>query len=286
MNKKKGRLYVVATPIGNLNDITYRAIEALKTVDLIAAEDTRHSRPLLEHYGIKTPLTSLHEHNEDRKSPILLESLKRDLSVALICDAGTPLISDPGYQLVRLAHQSKIEIVAIPGPSAVIAALSISGLATDRFSFEGFPPRTRTKRKEKFQQCRDRQSTLVFYESNHRIRDCLKDIYATFPDERAITIARELTKIHETIICTNVGSLADLMESGSFITKGEFVLLIEGASRQTETGEISEQNLRVLTILLEKCSLKDTVAISQKITGISKKILYRHALSIKRNPSN
>ena len=230
MSRKKGILYIVATPIGNLGDFSFRAIEVLKSVDLIASEDTRHSRHLLSHYGISNALTSLHEHNELTKSETLLARLIEGESIAIISDAGTPLISDPGFPMVRLAQDSGIKVVPRPGPCALIAALSASGLPTDRFRFEGFPPRSQTARKTLFQKLLDSRETLIFYESSHRIGRCLEDLQDIFPLERKITVARELSKTFETIVNSTIGDILQGKNTDTITHKGEFVVLVEGDS--------------------------------------------------------
>lgn len=280
MSQNNGILYIVATPIGNLGDFSFRAVEVLKTVDLIAAEDTRHSRHLLDHYGIDNILHSLHEYNERTKSEVMLDRLLKGESIAIISDAGTPLISDPGFTLVRLAQQAGIDIVPIPGACALIAALSASGLPTNHFIFKGFPPRNRSARKTLFQKLRDTQSTIIFYESSHRISDCLVDLQAVFPPKREIAIARELTKVHETIVRSTLADIHKLFETDPFMSKGEFVILIEGASSPDKSHQISQEQERILRILLNECSLKQAVLLTSEITGLRKKVLYQRALEV------
>ena len=280
MSRNKGILYIVATPIGNLGDFSFRAIEVLKSVDLIASEDTRHSRHLLNHYGISNALTSLHEHNELTKSETLLDRLIEGESIAIISDAGTPLISDPGFPMVRLARNSGIKIVPIPGPCALIAALSASGLPTDRFRFEGFPPRNQSARKTLFQKLLDSRETLIFYESSHRIGRCLEDLQDIFPPERKITVVRELTKTFETIVYSTMGDILQGKNTDPIILKGEFVVLVEGNSASEKNDTITLEHERILRILLKECSLKQAVRLCSEVTGVRKKSLYKRALEI------
>ena len=275
-----GVLYLVATPIGNLGDIGFRAVDVLKTADLIACEDTRHSRPLLDYYGIDRPLLALHEHNEDRAAARLVERLLSGESVALISDAGTPLINDPGYPLVKLAREVGIRIIPIPGPCALIAALSASGLPTHRFAFEGFPPRKTAARLAYFETLRNEPRTLVFYESSHRVEDTLRDIAAVFPPTRRLVIARELTKRYETLAATTAGEAAVLLAADADMRLGEFVLVLEGASESAEGDGLPPEASRVLEILLEECSLKTAVALTVKITGARRDGIYREALRL------
>ena len=277
-----GILYLVATPIGNLADMSFRAVEVLKNVDFIAAEDTRHSRPLLDRYGIDKPLIALHEHNEDQASPRLLERLKQGESAALISDAGTPLINDPGFPLVRLAREHGVRVVPIPGACALIAAVSASGLPTDRFSFEGFPPRTGSARKTVLQGLVNDPRTLIFYESSHRTLDFLRDLSTVFPAGRAVVVARELTKLYETIVNTTAGDAAEIVAANPDMQKGEFVILIEGAAPiKADQDQLTADQHKVLEILLEECSVKSAVALCARITGARKELAYRAALRMK-----
>lgn len=225
-----GRLFVVATPIGNLDDITLRALRVLSEVDLVAAEDTRHSRGLLSHHGLQRPLTALHEHNEEQQSQRLLERLRRGESVALIADAGTPLLSDPGYRLVALAAAAGIEVVAVPGPSALTAALSISGLPTDRFAFEGFLPARRSARVQALAQLRQEPRTVVLFESSHRIADSLADLRDTFGGERQAAVCREMTKQFETVLRGSLEQLAERVAADADQRRGEFVVVVAGCA--------------------------------------------------------
>jgi 16S rRNA (cytidine1402-2'-O)-methyltransferase len=219
-------LYVVSTPIGNLNDITLRALEVLKQADLIAAEDTRHTRILLDHYAIKTQLTSYHDHNKEEKAPVLVERLQQGALICLVSDAGTPAISDPGYYLINRCIQFKIPVIPIPGPSAVLAALAVSGLPTDAFVFDGFLPRKRQARQRRLEQLRDEPRTLVFFESPHRVHETLAAIAATLGDRRVV-LARELTKKFEEFTRGRATELAARLEHST--ARGEYTLVVEGA---------------------------------------------------------
>ncbi len=274
----KGKLYLVATPIGNLGDITLRALEILRQVDLIAAEDTRRTRHLLAHYGITTPTCSLHAHNEPAKTSALIAHLTSGRSLALVSDAGSPLVNDPGFPLVAAAHEAGIQVVPIPGPCAAIAALTASGLPADRFAFEGFLPRTPSARWAHLEQLRDEPRTLVFYESSHRLEECLKDLAAVFPPARRLVIAKELTKLNERLILTSVKEAPELFRRQPEWKKGEFVLVLEGASSPSRT-ELTSEQLRTLEVLLKECSLRTAVALAEKITKASRKTLYRAALA-------
>ena len=279
----KGILYLVATPIGNLADMTFRAVDVLQGVDFIACEDTRHSRPLLERYQIDKPLTALHEHNESAASTKLVDRLMQGESMALISDAGTPLINDPGFPMVRLAVERGLRVVPVPGPSAAVAALSASGLPTHRFAFEGFPPRTSSARRALLEQLTEEDRTLIFYESSHRVLDFIKDVAAVFPPQRRIVIARELTKVHETLLRCTVAEAASLIEADPFMEKGEFVVLLDSAPPRAKD-ELTAEQLRVLKLLLADCTVKTAVALAAKITGARKEILYQTALKRVEKP--
>lgn len=278
--EKSGVLYLVATPIGNLGDITLRAVEILKTVDMIACEDTRHSRPLFDQYGISRPLHALHEHNEDRVSARIVEQLLAGASIALISDAGTPLINDPGFPLVRLARDAGLRIVPVPGPCALIAALSASGLPAHRFAFEGFPPRKTGARKNFFESLQQETRTLVFYESSHRIADCIRDMAQVLPPSRRLVIARELTKRYETIAETTLDQASGLLAENDEMQLGEFVLILEGSLPQGGGGQLDPEAIRIMTILMEECSLKSAVALTARITGARREMLYQQALEM------
>ena len=231
-----GCLYVVATPIGNLDDISLRALKVLSGADVVAAEDTRHSRALLAHHGIDRPLSSLHEHNEEQQAPKLIERLKQGESVALISDAGTPLLSDPGYRLVCLAAAAGIDVAAVPGPSALTAALSVSGLPTDRFVFEGFLPNRGAARRKVLQRLSTEPRTLVFFESSHRIAESLADFVIVFGAEREAAVCRELTKRFETVLRGTLGDLNQRIIGDDDQRRGEFVLVVRGCPAAAEEG--------------------------------------------------
>ncbi len=281
-----GKLYVVATPIGNLGDISYRAVETLRRVDLIAAEDTRHFKTLLQHYGINQKVISLHQHNEERVSAELLEKLRAGLSVALVSDAGTPLVSDPGMPLVRRVKDAGIEVSPLPGACALIAALSAAGLPTARFAFEGFAPRTSAERKSFFKSKAASPDTWIFYESCHRVLASLQDMSEVLPKDRLVVIARELTKLHETIVKTTLAEARVLVESDQNMQKGEFVIIVEGAPKEAHQVEITDQQKKVLGILLQQCSIKTAVALAVEITGARKKALYQAALALDQVKAN
>jgi 16S rRNA (cytidine1402-2'-O)-methyltransferase len=275
-----GKLYVVATPIGNLADFSYRAVEILRHVDLIAAEDTRHIQMLLQHYGIVNKLISLHQHNEEKAAPELVEKLKQGLSIALVSDAGTPLLSDPGMPLVKLAKNSGIIVHPIPGACAVIAALSASGLPVTRFCFEGFLPRTSSARKSFFNERLNLESTWVFYESCHRILATFEDMAEILPLDRQIVVAREITKLHETIVKDSLENLLALITKDSNMRRGEFVVIVDGATIDKKPPLISAEQTRLLKILLQECSLKTAVSLAVEISGGQKKIVYQAALAL------
>jgi 16S rRNA (cytidine1402-2'-O)-methyltransferase len=283
MANECGKLYVVATPIGNLADISFRALATLKEVDLIAAEDTRHVKMLLRHYGIHNPLVSLHQHNEAKISQELLTKLQFGLSIALVSDAGTPLISDPGMPLVKLVKNAGIDVVPIPGACALVTALSASGLPVARFSFEGFAPRNSAERKAFFLAKQNQQTTWLFYESCHRILDSLQDMASILPLERQIVIARELTKLHETIVKDSLGNVLELVRNDENMRKGEFVVIVEGAANVSQAQTITEEHKKILGILLQECTIKSTVDMAARITGAKKKLLYQLALNLKNS---
>jgi 16S rRNA (cytidine1402-2'-O)-methyltransferase len=278
-----GKLYVVATPIGNLADFSYRAIEILKKVDLIAAEDTRHVKMLLHHYAISNKLVSLHQHNEEKAAPGLIEKIKQGLSIALVSDAGTPLLSDPGMPLVRLAKQQGIEVSPIPGACALIAALSVSGLPVSRFTFDGFLPRTSSARKTFFNTKKNESATWVFYESSHRILASLEDLAETIQGNRRIVLARELTKLYETVVNDTLDNILEQVKNNRNMQKGEFVVIVEGIVPEKKISTISEEQKRILLILLKQCSIKSAVTMAVEITGARKKVLYQAALELNGN---
>lgn len=275
---KPGHLYIVATPIGNLSDISQRAIQVLQQVDRILAEDTRHSSHLLHHLGIQKPMWSCHEHNEEQRVEHVLSALGAGQSLALISDAGTPLISDPGYRLVTAVAEQGYPVVPIPGPSALISALSIAGLPTDRFVFEGFLPAKSSARVKQLQAIADETRTLVFYESSHRICATLDDIQRVFGSDRQITLMRELTKRHEQVFRGSVAQVNEQVASDPNHQKGEFVLIIRGAQASIETQQISSTML--LQGLLEALPASKAASLAAKLTGVPRKQLYDQALKL------
>ena len=279
MAERPGVLYVVATPIGNLEDISARALKVLAEVDRVAAEDTRHSGALLAHFGIRTPLTSLHEHNEAARSTWLLERLRAGEDVALISDAGTPLISDPGFDLVRAARRAGIAVSPIPGASALVAALSVSGLPTDRFIFEGFLPPKAAARRERLAALAAETRTLVFYESVHRLAESLTDMAAVFGAARPAVLARELTKLHEGVREAPLEGLAHWAAQDPAATKGEVVVMVAGAA-VADGPALDAEAERVLKLLLTELPVKQAAALAAGITGRKKNVLYERALEL------
>ncbi|WP_067869609.1 16S rRNA (cytidine(1402)-2'-O)-methyltransferase [Neptuniibacter marinus] len=271
-------LYVVATPIGNLQDMTPRAIEVLQQVELIAAEDTRHSARLMAHCGIDTRLVSVHEHNERQRIETIVHQLQSGASVALISDAGTPLISDPGYVVVKGVREAGFRVVPIPGCVAFITALSAAGLPTDRFAFEGFLPHKSSGRKQQLKGLVGESRTLIFYESPHRILASLKDMQEVFGVERVVAVARELTKTYETIHVDQLSSLIAWMEADTNQQRGEFVVLVHGVETKGEV-LLDAKALEVLDILLAELPASQAASLAAKITGLKKKVLYQAALS-------
>lgn len=277
MNNLSGILYIVATPIGNLQDITQRALSVFEEVDLIAAEDTRHSGLLLSHYGIKKPFFALHDHNEQQKADVLVEKLQQGLNIALISDAGTPLISDPGFHLVRKCRQADIKVVPLPGACAAVTALCASGIASDRFCFEGFLPAKSKARQDKLKNLEKEDRTLIFYESTHRILDSLADIEAVFGKERYVVLAREITKTWESIQGDEVATLRQWLAEDPNRTKGEMVLIVEGA-KIAEQQEISPQAVKALKLIAAELPLKKATAIVAELYGYKKNALYQFGL--------
>lgn len=276
-NEKTGILYIVATPIGNLDDITQRALNTFEQVDLIAAEDTRHSGLLLSHYGIKKPFFALHDHNEQQRATVLVEKLSQGFNIALISDAGTPLISDPGFHLVRACRQAGIKIVPVVGACAAIAALCSSGIASDRFCFEGFLPAKSKARCDKLAQLASETRTLIFYESTHRILDTLADMQQEFGAERYIVMARELTKTWETIYGANIQELLEWLKEDANRIKGEIVLVVEGKQNSDEK-EIPAQAIKLLERLNQELPLKKAAAIVAETFDCKKNELYQYGL--------
>lgn len=279
MTDLTGILYIVATPIGNLQDITQRALETFAQVDLIVAEDTRHSGLLLSHYGIKKPFFALHDHNEQEKAHILVEKLKQGSNIALISDAGTPLISDPGFHLVRQCREVGIRVVPLPGACAAITALCASGIASDRFCFEGFLPAKSKARKDKLENIAEEDRTLIFYESTHRILDTLEDMQAVLGEERYIVLAREMTKTWETITGNTIKNLREWLLEDPNRTKGEMVLIVEGKPKSDNNDKISSQAVKALELIAEELPLKKAAAIVAELYGYKKNALYQFGLA-------
>lgn len=274
--KKAGTLYIVSTPIGNLEDITLRAIKVLKAVQIIASEDTRHTQKLLHHYDIHTPQTSYHDHNKEEKSEILISKLKDGVDVALVSDAGTPGISDPGYYLICRAIENSINVTPVPGPTASIAALSISGLPTDSFLFEGFLPPKKIARQKRLKELSTERRTIILFEAPHRLLAALKDMMEIIGDRR-IVLTRELTKIYEEIIRGRVSEVTDRIEGKRI--KGEVTIIVEGA-REEEKGEINLHEYLKLLIEEKGLSLKDAVSKASRDLNIPKNRVYKEALRI------
>jgi 16S rRNA (cytidine1402-2'-O)-methyltransferase len=269
------KLYIVATPIGNLKDMTERAIETLQSVDWIAAEDTRHSKRLLEHFHLKARMRAYHDHNERKVSELLVAKMLAGETVALVSDAGTPLISDPGYRIVRLARESGIAVIPIPGACAMLAALSVAGLATDRFVFMGFLKKK--ARKKQLQSLLREPGTAIIYESPHRVSELMDDMLEVLGTDRTVVVARELTKRYEQVISGSVAEQSANLKNGTIPSKGEFVILIEGITVAYDEHRADE----VLQLLLKEVAVSKAVMLAAKLTGVSKNELYQRALAIK-----
>ena len=274
-------LYIVATPIGNLRDMVPRAIEVLQTVDVIAAEDTRHSSRLLEHFHICTRLVVYHDHSDERQLDYLLGLLQSGKSVALISDAGTPLVSDPGYRLVRSARQTGIQVVPVPGACALVAALSAAGLPSDRFSFEGFLPAKSGQRRNALELLAREERTLIFYEAPHRILESLADMACVFGGEREAAMARELTKAFETIESGTLEHLQLFVRDDANQRRGEIVVIVSGRQRPHHL-QVDAEAERIMDILLADLSLRQASELAARITGLKKKLLYKWALDRKK----
>lgn len=280
---KAGCLYIVATPIGHLADMTRRAVETLKSVDLIAAEDTRHSRKLLASLGINTRLVALHDHNERTKSHGLVERMQQGQTIALISDAGTPMISDPGYHFVRAAQEAGIRVSPIPGASAVITALSASGLSANRFYFHGFLPEKRAARKAVLSELGQIPETLVFYESGKRVSAAFADLCDAFGEDREAVIARELTKLHETIVRDSLKNLRAGLQSGDLEQRGEFVVLVEG--HRATADNVDEQAVnRMIDVLITELPAGKVASMISKILDVPRKQVYQQVLDRKSWP--
>ena len=271
-------LYVVATPIGNLGDMVPRAVEVLQSVGLIAAEDTRHSGKLLQHFRIDTPCVSYHDHSGESRLDELLAKLGAGVSVALISDAGTPLVSDPGYRLIERAQAAGLRVVPVPGACAAIAALSAAGLPSDRFAFEGFLPAKQAARRARLEALAGETRTLIFYEAPHRVLQAVEDMAAVLGAERLGALARELTKHFETVKRAPLGELAAWIAADDNQQRGECVLLVAGCSGEREADPDAE---RTLGILLEELPVKQAAALAARITGLPKNQLYQRALALK-----
>jgi len=276
-----GRLSVVATPIGNLGDMSARAREVLAHCDAIAAEDTRNTRNLLHHFGIDRPLVSLHEHNERERAGDLIDRMRAGAHIALVSDAGTPAISDPGYLLVKEASTAGIEVVAIPGPCAAIAALSVAGVPTDRFCFEGFLPAQNSARRARLAALAGETRTLVFYEAPHRIVQTLEACVEAFGAERAAVVAREITKRFETTYRGSLGRLSSEAAAAADFSRGEIVLIVAGAEPRTDAGERGAELDRVLTILLAELPVKQAAHLAAKLANARDNESYKRALQLK-----
>ena len=273
MTSKSGRLWVVATPIGNLDDISARAIQVLRAVSVIAAEDTRHSGPLLARCGARAGMVALHEHNEREQSAALVARMQAGEDVALISDAGTPLISDPGFRLVRAAREAGLEVSPVPGACAAIAALSVAGLASDRFVFEGFLPAKSAARREQLMALMAETRTLIFYESSHRITASLADMVSVFGGARVAVLARELTKLYETVMSGTLSEIEARVNADPNQQRGEFVLLLAGAADEAADAVLAEGR-RVFTLLREELSPARAARMAAAITGAPRKMLY------------
>ena len=267
-----GTLFIVATPIGNLGDLTPRALEVLRSVAAICAEDTRRSGQLLAHFGVSTPLVALHEHNEDALAQRVVDRLLAGESLALVSDAGTPLVSDPGFRLVRAARAAGVRVSPLPGACAAIAALSVAGLPSDRFAFEGFLPAKASARRDQLQRLAGETRTLVFYESSHRIAESLADMRAAFGDDRPAVLARELTKLFETVLDGTLADLQARVDADENQRKGEFVVMVQGAGDDVEA-RLSEGR-RIYAMLNEHLPPSTAAKLAAEITGAPRKELY------------
>jgi 16S rRNA (cytidine1402-2'-O)-methyltransferase len=279
----RGRLDVVATPIGNLSDLSPRAQEVLAAADVIAAEDTRYTGTLLKAIGISRPLVSLHAHNESNRVPELLARLQAGDSIALVSDAGTPLLSDPGYELVSAATRAGCEVRVIPGPSAITAALAVAGLPTDRFCFEGFLPPRSSERRTRLEAVAADPRTLVFFEAPHRIEECLADLAAVFGAERRAAVARELTKAHETTYRGTLAELAEKAKTEPNFARGEITIVVQGAG-ETENKAESLQLEKVVGLLVKELPPSRAAALAAQITGARRNEAYVLALRLARSP--
>lgn len=273
-----GSLYVVSTPIGNLQDLSSRAIFILDNVDLIVAEDTRHSGNMLRNIGVDTPMLAYHDHNERQQVPALIHRLQKNETIALVSDAGTPLICDPGYRLVVAAHMENIRVIPVPGPSALVSALSVAGLATDRFVFEGYLPAKKVARMNRLRELATETRTMIFYEAPHRMIKSIDDAISCFGSERMGTLLKELTKLHETVKRDTLANLRTWLENDKVRQRGEFVIIVQGA----EDLELDkEEAARILKILLQSVSVNEAVALATEIVHGRRNELYKLAMAIK-----
>ena len=276
IENSQGQLYIVPTPIGNLGDITQRALSVLQSVDLVAAEDTRHTGLLLQHFAISARLFALHDHNEQQKAQTLLAKLQEGQNIALVSDAGTPLINDPGYHLVRTCRDAGIRVVPLPGPCAAIAALSAAGLPSDRFCYEGFLPAKSKARRDALKAIEQEPRTLIFYESTHRLLESLEDICTVLGESRYVVLAREITKTWESIHGAPIGELLAWVKEDENRRKGEMVLIVEGFDSQDDA--LPADALRTLALLQAELPLKKAAALAAEIHGVKKNALYKYAL--------
>ena len=274
----KGALYIVATPIGNLEDLSPRAKMVLENVDLIVAEDTRHSKPMLNQYGIKTKIRAYHDYNERTQAPVLIQQLQAGASIALISDAGTPLICDPGYHLLVAAHAAEIKVIPIPGPSALISALSVAGFSSEKFIFEGYLPAKKMARRQRLQLLKNEIRTVVFYEAPHRILACIEDAIICFGSERQAVVAKEISKMHENIKRASLAEILEWLNSDKDLSKGEFVVVIQGD--KVDQFNRQEAN-RILKILLADHSVKEAAKLTSEIMQGNRNDIYKLAMDLK-----
>lgn len=277
---RAGVLYIVATPIGNLDDLSTRAAKILSQVDFVAAEDTRHSGRLLQHLGLSKPMVALHDHNERDRAGGLIDRLQAGESAALVSDAGTPLISDPGYVLVRQAREVGVQVVPLPGPCALVVALSAAGLPTDRFTFAGFLPAKSGARRTALEAWQRETATMVFYESPHRIADTVADMALVFGEDREMAIARELTKTYESFYHGTAGQLLEVLREDANARRGEFVVMVRGARDVEPGGDLDVD--RLLALLLPELPVKKAAKIVAEVSGASRNELYQRALALRQ----
>lgn len=290
-NASAGRLYVVATPIGNLGDLSARARDTLQNCELIAAEDTRHTGALLKHFGIHVPLVSLHDHNEQKRAPELVLRMQSGAKIALVCDAGTPGISDPGFDLVRACAAAGLDVIAVPGPCAAVAALSIAALPTDRFCFEGFLPARSAARRARLHELAEEPRTLVFYESPHRLQAMLEDGAESFGPARSAAVAREITKLHETLYRGSLSQLAERAAADADFARGEVVVVIAGAAAAraaVAAGPDGHEGAldRALKVLLAELPLKQAARLAAQIVQARDNEAYKRALQLKQEAAD